>query len=347
MTSRLITLLFALTAAGCSIPTSTTPITQQSGTPVPAARIYQPELTVPAPGRTAKVSFLRDAGALGSACTHKILVEGNPAFAIRAGEYQTLYFPPGQYVFTLEIEGGICPKLSVSHYAVLRDGTDETHRIYIPSLTSRPQVVAVSDGSRYSSAIAQGTIREGEYKSRSHKFSVNIRKPSNWAGVPYVITPLDNRGDTQYERVMFHVGDFGEYLVVGARTVSGASVSAMDKDDHRTVLRNISQASLMGWRRDFSALPGITEEAFFDSTYGEAIVRVYRAPKGSFLAKAQGRKSTPDDRFDTNIASIVARRGALVVFVLSQNDSSPDNAQVVKDTAEQVFRSIRILSEKQ
>lgn len=345
MTSRLITLLFALTAAGCSIPTSTTPITPQSGTPVPGARIYQPELTVPAPGRTAKVSFLRDAGALGSACTHKILVDGKPGFAIRAGEYQTLYLLPGQYVFTLEIEGGICPKHSVSHYAVLRDGADETHRIHIPSVTSRPQVT-VSDGPHYSGVIAQGTIRDGEYKSPS-QFSVSIPKPSNWASVPYVITPLDNRGDTQYDRVMFPVADFGQYLVIGARTVSGESVSAMDKDDHRTVLRNLSQASLMGWRRDLPALPGIAEEAFFESTYGEAIVRVYRATRGSFLAKAQGRKPTRDDRFDTNIASIVARRGALVVFVLSQNDSSPDNAQVVKGTAEEVFQSIKILSEKQ
>lgn len=194
------------------------------------------------------------------------------------------------------------------------------------------------------SAIAQTTIREGEYKSPNHKFSVSIPKPSNWAGVPYVITPLDNYGDTQYDRVMFHVGDFGEYLVVAARTMPATAVSAMDKDDHRTVLQNISELSLLEWRRDFSALPAITEEAFFDSTYGEAIVRIYRATKGSFLARAQGRRPTRDDRFDTNIASIVARRGALVVFVLSQND---DNPREVKGTAEQVFRSIKILSAQQ
>jgi len=190
-------------------------------------------------------------------------------------------------------------------------------------------------------AIAQHSIREGEYRSPNHKFSVAIPKPSNWAGVPWIVTPLDNLGDAQYERVMFHVGDFGEYLVVGARTMPAASVSAMDKDDHRTVLRNISEASLMGWRRDLAALPEIVEEHFTDSVYGEAIVRVYRVTKGSFLVGAQGRRPTPDDRFDTSIASILVRRGALIVFVLSQNDSSPGK---VKGMAEQVFPSVKILS---
>jgi hypothetical protein len=166
------------------------------------------------------------------------------------------------------------------------------------------------------SAIAQGAFREGEYASPNRKFSLNTPKPSNWAGVPYVITVLDNYGDNQYDRVMFHVGDFGEYLVVGARTLPPVSISAMDKDDHSTVLRNVSQASLMGRRRDFAELPEVSEESFFDSVYGEAVLRVYRAKKSSLLAMAQGRRPSPEDRFDTNIASIVARQGAFVLFVL-------------------------------
>ena len=144
MKSKRIVLVLALTAAGCStIPTSTTPITMQSGTPVPASRIHQPELTVPAPGRTAKVSFLRDAGLLGGACAHKILVGGKAVFAIRAGEYQTLYLAPGPTSFALEIEGGVCPKFSAAHTAVLSDGAEETYRIFIPSPTSRPRVAII------------------------------------------------------------------------------------------------------------------------------------------------------------------------------------------------------------
>ena len=144
MKSRLISFLVALVAGGCStIPTSTMPITMQSGTPVPAARIYRPELTVSSPGHTAKVSFLRDSGAVGSACAHKILVDGKAVFALRAGEYQTLYLAPGQYLFALEIEGGVCSKFSASHSTVLGDGAEETYRILIPSPTSRPRVARI------------------------------------------------------------------------------------------------------------------------------------------------------------------------------------------------------------
>ena len=79
-------LLLATNIAACS----TTPITEQSGKPVPDDRIYQPELTVRSAGQTAKVSFLRDSGILGVACTDKILVNGRAVFSIRAGEYQSL-----------------------------------------------------------------------------------------------------------------------------------------------------------------------------------------------------------------------------------------------------------------
>jgi hypothetical protein len=99
----------------------------------------------------------------------------------------------------------------------------------------------------------------------------------------------------------------------------------------------------MGWRRDFSTLPGVSEESFFDLIYGEAIVRVYHAKKGSFLASAKGRKPTPDDAFDTNIASVVARRGKVVVFVLVQDDSKPDSPSVLKEKADQIFRSLKVL----
>jgi len=217
-------------------------------------------------------------------------------------------------------------------------------KLLVPLTTRILATVALFVGVLPACTIAQQSIREGEYKSPNQKFSVTIPKPSHWAGAPWMVTSLDNLGDPQYERVMFHVGDFGEYIVVGARTVPGSSVVAMDKDDHRTVLRNISQASLMGWRRDLSTLPEIVEESFTDSTYGEAIVRIYRVPKGSFLVRAQGRGPTSEDRFDTSIASIVARRGATVLFVLTQNDSSPGK---VKGMAEQVFPSIKMVSAQQ
>lgn len=142
--ATLITLLLAFAAAGCgTIPTSTTPITTESGKPVPVERIYQRELTVSSPGHTAKVAFLRDAGALGSYCTHKILVDGQVVFAIRGGEHQTLYLAPGRYLLGLEIEGGVCPALSLRHQAILSDKAEETYRILVPSLAEGPTVLKV------------------------------------------------------------------------------------------------------------------------------------------------------------------------------------------------------------
>lgn len=191
-------------------------------------------------------------------------------------------------------------------------------------------------------AVAQGTVRDGEYTSPNRMFSARIPKPSNWASVPYAITNLSTTGDSQYDKVMFHVGDFGIYLVASARLVPADSTALMDKDDPRTVLRNLSQATLMAWRTDFDAIPVITQESFVESQYGEAIVRVYRAEKGSFLASAQGRRPTRDDTFDTNIASIVARQGPIVVHVLAQNDSSPNDAGAIAKMATEFFGDMKV-----
>jgi hypothetical protein len=96
---------------------------------------------------------LRDAGFLGGGCTHKILVGGKTVFAIRAGEYQTLYLAPGRYLFALEIEGGICPQFSTSYQTVLNDGAEETYRILIQTsgrigdpLDTRLEKIAATPG---------------------------------------------------------------------------------------------------------------------------------------------------------------------------------------------------------
>jgi hypothetical protein len=112
---------------------STTPITVESGQPVPTERIYKPEFTVQSSGRTAKVSFLRDSGLLGVACIDKVLVNGDAVFSIRAGEYQSIYLPPGQYFLSLETGNGACPDVITSQNTTLADGAEETYRILRPS----------------------------------------------------------------------------------------------------------------------------------------------------------------------------------------------------------------------
>jgi len=143
MKSSLVFGVLALTATGCWAA----PITKESGTPVPAARIYQPELIAPGPGRTASVTFLRDTGIVGSGCIHKIFLGGQAVFGMRAGEYHTLYLAPGQHAFALELEGTFCPKVSTSHSAVLAAGAEETYRIFL-SLTGTPRVALVEPAAR-------------------------------------------------------------------------------------------------------------------------------------------------------------------------------------------------------
>lgn len=131
MTSWLITVLVALVAAGC-IPTATVPISAEAAKPVPAERIFQRELTVPGTGRTSKLRFVRDAGAMGSACTHRIVVDGELVFGIRSGEQQMLYVIPGRHSLELQIAGGFCPGLlSTPLETDLPDGAEETYRILI------------------------------------------------------------------------------------------------------------------------------------------------------------------------------------------------------------------------
>jgi hypothetical protein len=192
-------------------------------------------------------------------------------------------------------------------------------------------------------AIAQGTARDGEYKSPNGMFSVKVPKPSNWANVPYIVTNLNTTGNADHDEVMFHAGAFWIYLVAGAGRVPADSAALMDKDDVRTVLRNLSQATLMKWRADLGALPSVVQESFIDSPHGHAIVRVYRAEKGSFLARAQGRRPTHEDTFDTNIASLVTRQGSVIVYALAQNDSSPNDAGAVAKMAADLFRDMTIV----
>lgn len=109
---------------------------------VPTDSIHRGDLASPPPGKTAKVSFYRGSEALGSLCTHRILVDGQAVFSLRKGERQTLYLAPGRYWFGLELEGGgfgfMCPALFERHETVLMDGAEETYRVVIESMGASP-----------------------------------------------------------------------------------------------------------------------------------------------------------------------------------------------------------------
>jgi hypothetical protein len=189
----------------------------------------------------------------------------------------------------------------------------------------------------------RGTVAEGRYTSPNDLFTVGIPKPSNFAGVPYSISEAtaDEVGEArQQDIVTFFVNDFGTYLVAGVLRVS-ADVAARLETDRRMGLRDLCSGAVRGWRLDLETLPAPAQESFVDTPLGEAVVAVYRVPKGSFLRAAQGRRPTADDRFDTNVACAAGRRGTVLVHVVAQNDSAPDDAGAVAQMAIDLFRDLR------
>ncbi len=210
------------------------------------------------------------------------------------------------------------------------------------SATAASWAALITLASLASPAPAQEATRGRMYTGPHRILSTPVPTAPNWAGVPYRITALDTKGDTRYDKVLFHADDFGQYLVAGARVLPGPAVAGMEAEQPLTVLRNLSQATLMGWRDDLSALPEVARESTLGTKHGEALVRVYRVAKGSILVKAQGRQPTPDDAYATNIASVVARRGAVVVFVLAQNDTSPDDEDAVRRMATELFDALTV-----
>ena len=323
MKLRTVTLTLALGAAGCSsIPTSTTPITIQSGKPVPAARIYQAELTVPSPGRTVTVSFLRDAGFIGGGCTHKILVDGKTAFAIRAGEFQTLHLAAGRHAFALEIEGGVCPAFSTSLSTVLGEGAEETYRIFVAPIFSptlgitiaagppQMEIVGATKGAaRGSSDGLQGRIENGRYSAPNGKvmFSApNIGGPEHNVRDVYV-AGID-RGFLEETN---QLGLQGVYYT----SLAGLGLSSpLDTNEHRAALNK-------GWTN--FAMPNIfinaskkaevVHQEFVAGQGKEMLLALVRLPElsGAFEART-GRK------LDAFPAVLLLVDGGYVVVLRSQ-----------------------------
>lgn len=118
--------------AGCS----TSPVTEATAKPVPAERIYKPSMTESqegGPSSSASVTFLRDSGYYGSACSHDMFVNNVKAFSIRQGEFIRLNLPAGSYFFRLETGGGMCPNIATSQSTDLKPGASESYRILLPS----------------------------------------------------------------------------------------------------------------------------------------------------------------------------------------------------------------------
>jgi antitoxin component YwqK of YwqJK toxin-antitoxin module len=182
------------------------------------------------------------------------------------------------------------------------------------------------------------------YTGANGVLRVSIPQSSNWAGVPYIPNALDDKGDRNYDKVMFSVDDFGEYLVAGARYLPDEAIERMDQDETEVQLRAISEAALFGWRADLKELPSVVEESFFDSKHGYTLRRLYLAKTGSLIVNVRFDKGTARaEAFDTHIASLVSRKGNVLVYAFAQNDQSPDNAEQLMANASTFFDGIVVL----
>lgn len=347
MKATLITLLLALAAAGCVTIPPTTPITTQSGKPVPAERIYQRELTVSSPRHTAKVSFLRDAGFVGGACTHKILVDGKTVFAIRAGEYQTLHLAPGQHSFALEIEGGVCPKFSTSHFTVLSNGTEETYRIFIPPFISpnlgiaiaadSPRVAivgATTEGSRGFWAGLQGGIENGRYSAPNGKV---VFSAPNIGGPEHKVRDIYVAGiDRGFLEETNQFGLQGVYYT----SLAGLQISSpSDTNEHRAALNK-------GWTNfavpiifaSASQKVEVVHQEFIVDQGKEMLLALVRLPElsGAFDV-------TTKRKFDAYPAVLLLVDGGYVVVVRIQSNIEDVSRKDPKDRISGYLTGLRKL----
>ena len=334
-------LLLAFVATGNSaMAISTKPITTQSGKPVPAERIYQRELTVPSPGHTAKVSFLRDAGMLLGACNYKILVDGEAVFGIRAGEYQVLYLAPGQHSFGLEMTGAgffgsHCPIFSTGHNTVLSDGAEETYRIFIPSLTSSPQVAIVdakTGASRGSWAGLQGHIENGRYSAPNGKVVFDM---PNIGGDEHKVRDLYVAGsDRGFVEETNLFGLQGVYYT----SLAGIGISPpSDSNDHRAALNK-------GWTN--FAMPNIFISA---SQKAEVVHQEFIVDQGKEMLLAFVRLPelsgafdvTTKRKFDAYPAVLLLVDGGYVVVLRSQFNLEDASRKDPKDRGSAYLTGLR------
>ena len=202
---------------------------------------------------------------------------------------------------------------------------------------------------------ALGRVADGKYYSARGWFSVPMPRSSNWAQAPFSVQDKSVASpEANYEIVVFSVKDFGEVLIAGVDHVSDDFIAKNVKPNgHRTVLSNLSTMALHFntdvsgvSARQFPVRPSVVEEGYLDTSHGEALFRVYRAEKGSLLARATGRVPTSADTFDTLIAVVVALNKNQFVYAVAENDAegngSDGNKEALKQRVQAFFASMSV-----
>lgn len=166
-----------------------------------------------------------------------------------------------------------------------------------------------------------GSVSGDVYTSPRGLFTIRIPEPANWAGVPFEIRDSFESGRPNYDVVTLYVDDFGEVLLAGVRQIPDDVLARLTKHDPRTVLENLAYKVLYDWRSDFAEEPGVVEDTFVETQFGEAILRVYSARKGSLLKRIEGNREP--ERFDTEIIVLLAQQNNYLICAIDEYDATP------------------------
>ena len=110
---------------------STSPVVASAAKKVPAGRSYRTQfIDRSATNTPASITFVRDKGIFGIACSHEVIINGQKAFAIAAGEAITLSMSAGEYILLMATRlGDPCPNQRQTKEVVVRAGENREYRI--------------------------------------------------------------------------------------------------------------------------------------------------------------------------------------------------------------------------
>ena len=100
-------------------------------------------------------------------------------------------------------------------------------------------------------------------------------------------------------------------------------------------------ASRCGHRTDCRTPPTLLEDQYLDTAYGEGLVRLYMASKGSMLTEIKGGGGQPTvaDTFDVLIGVMVARQKNDFIYAIAEDDGEGGAAEGTKNVLTQKIQS--------
>jgi hypothetical protein len=169
-----------------------------------------------------------------------------------------------------------------------------------------------------------GEIAEGKkYTSESGLFSVvvpaagnpfvhNYKWYGNWAKYE----------NYDYEEVRLVISDFGQAYVAGVRRIPQAVLAQMAKEEPKQTLSNLANKALVQWV-ELTEEPEVVEETWVKTQFGEGLLRVYLAKRGSLMGRVEGADEAgkpKTEKFDTHIAVIAVKKGDRFLYATAQDD---------------------------